>query len=101
MLTLKFREYFIGFFNLEISFHTETHLKFLNFKAVSIMVIETAGNKLYLFIETSSTKLICRQIAKAKRRDPTYTALRKEKSSHALFMMTMPLLLTMMRDIIS
>ena len=29
------------------------------------MVIETAGNKLYLFIETSSTKLICRQMAKA------------------------------------
>lgn len=46
MLTLKFREYFIGFFNLEISFHTQMHLKFLIFKAVSIMVIETAENKL-------------------------------------------------------
>ena len=46
MLTLKFREQFIGFFNLEISFHTEEHLKLPFFKAVSIMVVETAENKL-------------------------------------------------------
>ena len=33
MLTLKFHEYFIGFFNLEISFHTEMHLKISNFQS--------------------------------------------------------------------